>query len=378
MKARPVIGISGTGFIGAGLAAHLQRSDAWQLGPVLTRRDPQLVKHPAAGQLCRDIDTLLRGSDVIVECSGDVLHATEVIEAALAAGKPVVTMNTEFHVTVGSALVGRGLLTEAEGDQPGCLAALHRRLQAAGFRPQVLGNIKGFLNHQPTPEDMAHWAARQGISLAQVTAFTDGTKLQFEQALVANGLGATIARRGLLGPANTDLQAGARELATAARGLGTPISDYVLNPGGPAGVFIVAGHPDRDLLRYLKLGDGPDYFLLQPAHLCHLEIPLTISEALRGESLLDNGRQPSVGVVAVAKTALAPGDRIERALGSFTLRGEAAPFALHHRHPPMGLLQDARVERPIAAGATLTWDDISLPPSRALTLFRQLLVAGQA
>ena len=41
---------------------------------------------------------------------------------------------------------------------------------------------------------MLHWSRRNGISLPMVTAFTDGTKLQIEQALVANGLGATIAR----------------------------------------------------------------------------------------------------------------------------------------------------------------------------------------
>lgn len=373
MATPALIGISGTGFIGRGLAAHLLRLGRYRVGPILTRRSLDSLAHPAADNLCRDIDTLVRVSDLVVECSGDVLHATEVIERALDAGKPVVTMNTEFHVTVGSAFVGRGLLTEAEGDQPGCLAALHRRLVTAGFTPRVLGNIKGFLNHRPSREDMHFWATRQGISLAQVTAFTDGTKLQCEQALVANGLGAGIARRGLLGPVAQDLAEGARTLAQAARESGATISDYVLNAGGPAGVFIVAAHDDTDLLRYLKLGEGPDYFMLQPTHLCHLEIPLTIEQALRGDILLDNGRAPRVGVVAVAKTDLLPGTLIERALGSFDCRGEAAPFALHRDHPPIGLLQGARVETAVQAGETLRWDQVSLPPSRALDLFRQLL-----
>ena len=66
-----------------------------------------------------------------------------------------------------------------------------------------------------------------------------------------------------------------------------PVSDYVLNAGGPAGVFVVARHDaeQQRFLKYLKLGDGPYYFLLQPFHLCHLEMVGTIEAVL-------NGRQP--------------------------------------------------------------------------------------
>ena len=373
MRSKPVIGISGSGFIGRGLADHLARGDQYQLGSVLSRRPAAEVKHPHPQALCSDIDSLLRHSDLIVECSGDVLHATEVIEQALAAGKPVVTMNTEFHITVGSAFVGKGIITEAEGDQPGSLAALHRRALSMGFAPLVLGNIKGFLNHHPEPAQMQYWAERQGISLAQVTAFTDGSKIQCEQALVANGCQAGIATPGLLGPVSANLEEAALSLAAQAEELGRPISDYVLNAGGPAGIFIVGKHPDADALRYLKLGDGPYYFLLQPFHLCHLEIPATIAMALRGEILLDNSKRPETGVIALAKKELKPGERIDRAMGGFQCRGETAPFSSHHQHPPIGLLQNAIVERTIEAGAAIRWDQVSLPDSRALTLFRELL-----
>ena len=108
-------------------------------------------------------------------------------------------MDAELQITSGTYLSTLGVLTEAEGDQPGALAALHREALAMGFRPLVYGNLKGYLNHQPKLEDMQYWAQFQGISLDQVTAFTDGTKLQIEQVLVANGLGATIACRGCWG-----------------------------------------------------------------------------------------------------------------------------------------------------------------------------------
>lgn len=64
------------------------------------------------------MEDLMAHSDVIVECSGDILHASNTVQAAHEAGLPVVTMGAEFHVTVGSYFCNSGILTEAEGDQP--------------------------------------------------------------------------------------------------------------------------------------------------------------------------------------------------------------------------------------------------------------------
>ena len=371
------VAISGTGFIGSGLALALSNHSRLSLGPVLTRRPANLVGHPFPGHLCNDLQRFVRDADVVVECSGDVLHATEVVAAALAADKPVVTMNSEFHVTTGSAFHGAGYLTEAEGDQPGCLAALDRRVKSMGFRPIVYGNIKGFLEHKPSRDQMQFWARKQGISLQQVTAFTDGTKVQIEQAFVANALGAGILRDGLAGPVSADLEAAAMALAEQAEDAGRmPVSDYVLNAGGPAGVFIVARHDSAQqrFLKYLKLGDGPFYVLVQPFHLCHLEMATTIEAAINGQPpLMTNGPTPGVGIAAVAKQDMDAGAQIERALGSFECRGEAIAFAAHHDYVPIGLLQAVELTRPVKAGERLRWDQVRLPGSLALDCFRQLL-----
>ncbi|WP_218280581.1 hypothetical protein [Verrucomicrobium spinosum] len=173
-----------------------------------------------------------------------------------------------------------------------------------GFNPLVYGNIKGFLNHHPKEEEMAYWASRNGISRTQVTSFTDGTKLQIEQALVANGLGADIAQRGMLGPQDLTLDEAGALLSTEAIRLGIPLSDYVLNRKLPAGVFVTCEHPTErpHVLRYLKLGEGPYYTLLRPYHLCHLELPRTLRRIIAGGGvLLNNSAQPKINVVAVAK-----------------------------------------------------------------------------
>ena len=259
IEARPRIGIVGTGFIATGLLRIASSRSDVTVSRVLTRRPGGgTVDNVDTTLLTSSIDELVDTSDIVVECSGDVVHATNVVDAALEAGRKVVTLNSEFQVTVGSYFCERGLLTEAEGDQPGSLAALAQEVVEMGFRPLVYGNMKGFLNHTPTLEEMRHWSRRNGISLVQVTSFTDGTKLQLEQALIANGLGAGVARRGLIGPRDQALDVAAGDLARVAKTMGCAISDYVLNRSSLPGVFVVAEHPFEkpEVLRYLKMGEG--------------------------------------------------------------------------------------------------------------------------
>lgn len=362
------IGIVGTGFIAVGLCLVLRSTPDMTVSRVLTRRPVNSVRDIDSNLLTRSMEDLMANSDVIVECSGDIIHASNAVQAAHEAGLPVVTMGAEFHVTVGSYFCNSGILTEAEGDQPGSLAALHEEAVQMGFNPLVYGNIKGFLNHHPKEEEMAYWATHNGISRTQVTSFTDGTKLQIEQALVANGLGADIAKRGMLGPQDLTLDEAGALLGAEATRLGTRLSDYVLNRKLPAGVFVTCEHPTErpQVLRYLKLGDGPYYTLLRPYHLCHLELPRTLRRIISGGGvLLNNSAQPKINVVAVAKKDLPAGTLIETAIGSVELRGETIRITELPDAPPIGLLSGSRLRHSVAAGQTLMTSDVDIPNSLA-------------
>ena len=370
------IGIVGTGFIAKGLVMALAERRDLAVSKVLTRTEVgQRTGFPRQELLTNSSDELIDNSDLVVECSGDVIHATNVVNQVMAASLPIVTMDSELQVTTGSYFARRGFITEAEGDQPGCLAALKEDVIQMGFRPLVYGNIKGFLNHCPTRADMEFWAEKQNLSLDKVISFTDGTKVEIEQALVANGLGAGIAAPGLLGIASEDVKTGAEALAGRAKGLGYPISDYILSPKSPPGVFIAAEHDERqeDYLRYYKLGEGPYYVLLRNFHLCHLEVVKTIRRVLHGGGvLLNNGENPAISVAAIAKRPLCPGSRIERGIGSFDVRGTAIRIADNQKHVPIGLLANAIVTRHIDAGQQITLDDVELPESSALRFWREL------
>jgi predicted homoserine dehydrogenase-like protein len=370
------IGLVGSGFIASGFARLVAyHHPDLTISAVLTRRRlDQPGDFPFPERLTHSLQELLDKSDLIVECSGDVLHSTDVIDQALKAGKPVVTMNSEFHITTGSHFVGKGLLTEAEGDQPGSTAALREEAIMMGFKPLVYGNMKGFLNHHPTPEEMAYWAGKQGISVEQTTSFTDGTKIQIEQALLANCFGATITRQGMQGPKATDISKAAIDLARTAAELGQAISDYVLAPGN-AGVFVVGTHDKSEwkALNYLKLGDGPYYVLVRPFHLCQYEIIKTVRRVLNGGGiLLNNSAQPTISIVAIAKTAIKAGTRVDRAIGGFQFRGEAVRVKDAPGHVPIGLVQNAVIRRDVEPGQVLKYDDVDLPASLAFDIARQL------
>lgn len=369
------IAIAGTGFVAHHLALELARRPDWRLTAVLTRRPRGSLAGFPAELLVDSIDAALERAAILVECTGDVLRGTELVERALAAGRAVVTYAAELHVTTGSAFVGRGLLSEAEGDQPGSLAALAEEARTMGFEPLVYGNLKGFLDRDPSPESMRAWAERQGLSLPMVTAFTDGTKLQVEQCLVGNGLGADIAREELLGPECDDITSGARRLGEAALLQGRPLTDYLLGRGFPHGVFIVGRHREeqRAALRYLKMGDGPFYTLLKPQVLVHLEAFKTLERIRSGKGpLLDNSPCPRLSVAAVAKRRLEPGTRIVNGIGSFELRGICVRIADRPDHLPIGLARDLVVRRRVEPGQVLGFEDVELPPSRALELWWEI------
>ncbi|MCB1970934.1 MAG: hypothetical protein KDG54_11055 [Geminicoccaceae bacterium] len=370
------IGVIGTGFVSRHFTMELHHRKEYALSRVLTRRPVEsCADFPFRDALTGSLNELIDNSDIIFECTGDVLHATETVEAALAAGKPVLTLNPEFHVTTGSYFVNRGFLTEADGDQPGCQASLFEEAAAMGFEPIVLGNMKGFLNRHPTPEDMKFWAGKQGISMPMVTSFTDGTKMQVEQALVGNFFGFDIARNELIGPETDDLKEVSQILGDAATELGRPITDYVVSRKLPHGVFIVARHKDEqiDALRYLKMGDGPYYTLIRNNIFVHLEVFRTLERMIKLKTpLLHNHATPSISVAAVAKRDLQPGERVDRGCGSFEMRGICVRMRENRGHLPIGLAEQLTVKRRIEKDQIIGLDDVELPETRALEVWKEI------
>ena len=188
-------------------------------------------------------------------------------------------------------------------------------------------------------------------------------------------MGAGIVASGLLGIASEDVTSGAKALAEQAKTIGYPISDYILSPKSPPGVFIVAEHNERQkvYLRNYKMGEGPYYVLLQNYHLCHLEVAKTIRRVLGGGGvLLNNSENPTISVAAIAKLPLAPGHIIKQGIGSFDVRGIAVRIDENRGHVPIGLLANAVVSRNIEPGQQIYFDDVEIPESLALRIWQEI------
>lgn len=368
-KDRIKVGLVGTGAIGRGLVKLINISSDMIVSGVLTRRIGIIEGLEISNdKVYQNPELLFLKSDVIVVSTGDPIYSTEIIHAAFQHNLPVVTMDADTMVTTGTWLSKKGLITESNGDQPGCLAALRQEVLDMGFSPIVYGNIKGFLNHNPTPDEMNYWALKLGFTVSSVTSFTDGTKLQIEQALVANAFGAAIAKQGLIGLQTEDFEGSGYKLAEVGDKLGMPISDYILSKSSPPGVFIVTRHDEnlKNELRTYKMGDGPYYHHYKPIHLCFFEIPGTIKRLLnQNEILIDNGNKPSTSVAAIAKRSLLKGDFIKKGIGSFDTRGEAIRITDEPNHVPFGLLQNVRIKENIDEGQIIRFSDIDIPTSLA-------------
>jgi len=108
------VGIVGTGFIAKGLVMALEEQPDLTVSCVLTRTNAvERADFPRHDLLTCSVDELISNTDVLVECSGDVIHATAVIDQAMEASVPVVTMDAEMQVTTGSYFARRGFITKA-------------------------------------------------------------------------------------------------------------------------------------------------------------------------------------------------------------------------------------------------------------------------
>lgn len=315
------------------------------------------------------------GIDALVEVTGAIEFGAHVVMRAIAHKKHIILMNAELDGTIGPILKVYAdkagvILSACDGDQPGVEMNLYRFVKSIGLTPLLCGNIKGLQDPYRNPTTQAGFAAKWGQNPAMVTSFADGTKISFEQAIVANATGMTVAKRGMLGydyPGHID-ELTSRYDVDQLRELGG-IVDYVVGSKPGPGVFVFATHDDpkqRHYLNLYKLGEGPLYSFYTPYHLCHFEVPLSVARAvLFNDPVLAPLGGPLVEVVTTAKTDLKAGDTLD-GIGHYMTYGqcERADITEAQNLLPMGLAEGCRLKHDIPKDQVLTYGDVELPPNR--------------
>src|SRR6476620_5950355 len=221
------VGMVGAGFMGQGLTNQITHSVPGMRMAAVYNRRPERARHvlhysglsnivmagtqsqldqairegtPAVAEdpfmLCRSGEI-----DVIVDVTGSVAFGARVILEAYKYGKPVVMMNAEVDATIGPILQVYArkhnvILSACEGDEPGLQMNLYRWVKGLGLIPRVIGNVKGLQDPYRNPTTQQGWAERWGQNAAMVTSFADGSKISFEQTIVANATGFTVLERG--------------------------------------------------------------------------------------------------------------------------------------------------------------------------------------
>ena len=134
------------------------------------------------------------GVDVLVDVTGSVDFGARVALEAFRNKKDVVLLNAEIDATIGPILQvyaqNHGVVLSAcDGDEPGLQINLYRWVKGLGLTPRVIGNIKGLQDPYRNPTTQKGFAEKWGQNPAMVTSFADGSKISFEQAIVANATG---------------------------------------------------------------------------------------------------------------------------------------------------------------------------------------------
>jgi predicted homoserine dehydrogenase-like protein len=320
--------------------------------------------------------------DVLVETTGSVEFGARVIMEGFKHGKDIVLLNAEIDATIGPILQVRAaqhgvVLSACEGDEPGIQVNLYRWVRGLGLIPRVIGNVKGLQDPYRTPTTQRGFAEKWGQNPAMVTSFADGSKISFEQAIVANATGFVVKSRGMsrgLDYRDDVMTIGRLYDLDELRQLGG-IVDYVV--GTPlTKVYCLAEHTDPKQRHYLslyKMGEGPLYTFFIPYHLVHFEVPNAIARAvLFRDSVAKPLAGPVVEVCAVAKRDLKAGEILDE-YGNYMTYGEAVSTdeMRRERYLPEGLVEGCTLRRDIPKDTVITYKDVLLPSDRLADQLRQ-------
>ena len=409
---RPIrVGMVGAGFMGRGVARQICRyvpgmvlaaianrtlsqarrayDEAGELGAQEVSSGAALERCIELGQPAITDDALLlsraAGLDAIIEVTGAVEHGAQVVLEAIRHGKHVVLLNAELDGTVGAILkvyADRAgvVYTVADGDQPGVTLNLARFVIGLGVKPVLCGNIKGLHDPYRNPTTQEGFARQWGQNPSMVTSFADGSKISFEQAVIANALGMEVAQRGMLGPT----VAPGTPISKAAEwyphdvllGGGPGIVDYVVGAEPGPGVFVLGTHDDpvqQHYLKLYKLGPGPLYCFYTPYHLCHFETPTSVARAvLFQDACLAPAGAPKVEVITAAKIDLQAGQPID-GIGHYMTYGlaENYPLARQQNLLPIGVAEGCVLRHDVPKDQVLTYDDVHLPAGRLVDQLRR-------
>jgi predicted homoserine dehydrogenase-like protein len=337
-----------------------QLEDCIRTGKYAVTDDPRLLCE--AGQV-----------EVVIESTGEVEFGAHVAMDAIRNGKHLVLMNAEVDSSVGPILKVHAdragvVYTYTDGDEPGVAMNLFRFVDSMGYKPVLMGQIKGFLNRYRNPETQREFAEKHQQKAAMVASFADGSKLAIESAIMGNATGLVPGVRGMRGETCAHVKDLLKHYKPEDFARGGMI-DFVLGAEPHTGAFVMTynDHPiKRKYMSYFKFGEGPLYMFYTPYHLPHMQLPHSVARAaLFKDATLAPLGAPVCDTVSVAKRDLKAGERLD-GMGGFTCYGLVDSYAKCRAEDglPIALSVDCVLKRDIAKDGVIAYRDVILPKGR--------------
>jgi predicted homoserine dehydrogenase-like protein len=317
--------------------------------------------------------------ECVIESTGEVEFGTRVAFEAIRNGKHIVLMNAEVDASVGPILKVYAdkagvVYTYTDGDEPGVAMNLFRFVNSMGYKPVLMGQIKGFLNRYRNPETQREFAEKHKQKAAMVASFADGSKLAIESAIMGNATGLVPGVRGMRGETCGHVRDLLKSYKPEDFAAGGQI-DFVLGAEPHTGAFVMGynDHPiKKKYMSYFKFGEGPLYMFYTPYHLPHMQLPHTVARAVlfKDPTLTPLGA-PICDTVAMAKRDLKAGERLD-GMGGFTCYGMVDSYANCRRNDdlPIALSVDCVLKRDVAKDQPISYRDVALPVGRMCDTLR--------
>jgi len=310
--------------------------------------------------------------DLIIDATGNPEAGAYIALNAITSKKHLVTLNVEMDVTIGPFL--RDLAQEhgvvytlSAGDEPPAAKELYDFIDMLGMDVIAAGKGKNNpLDREANPDTMAEYALEKGSNPYMMTSFVDGTKSMVEIACLSNATGLKPDCRGMHAPTvNINELLDILKLKSQGGILDkTGVVEFVVGDLAP-GVFLIYTTKNKilkDELKYLLLGEGPNYLLYRPYHLTSMEAPISIARAyFYKEATMIPLADLVSEVITIAKRDLKTGEKIDR-IGGYTVYGlvEDRHISEINNFLPIGLSEGAVLKNNIEKSRPITYNDVNL------------------
>ena len=323
--------------------------------------------------------------DVVVDATGVPNAGARIAMDSIENRKHIVMLNVEADVVVGPILNKMAkkagvVYTGTAGDEPGAVKEIFDFAEATGFEVLAIGKGKNNpMDYEATPDSVREKASKSKLKPLRLASFVDGTNTMVEMAAMANATGFIPDIPGGHGPTTrVDDLPKVYSLKEDGGILNKyKVVDYA--HGIAPGVFVIVTTSLAQVhheMRFLKMGDGPNYVLYRPYHLTSLETPISIARAYfyNEPTIAPIFDKPVAEVATIAKKDLRKGERLD-GIGEYTILGKIFSYeeARDKNLVPIGLINNkAVVKRDIKKGQLITYDMVDIDTSTDIYKLREI------